>query len=92
MFNYIFNFDKVNNTKKHYNTLYFTRTCSVSNGVEFKISYTGVDVRVENGVNIPEKVLKELNKFLKYHYGYAPFDKKEIKLILKENNCFSMWF
>lgn len=65
--------------------------CNAHMGQEFEIEYIGTEVNFRSGwVGLTDKQEKKLKKYLNKQYGYGPFDKKEVKKELENNNRYEL--
>lgn len=81
MFEYVFNIETVK-WKTPY-TIIFTGNCTQCDG-KFTLEYSGADLINVSNACIPDEWLKSLKEALNNDYKYGPFDKKEIRALLKK--------
>lgn len=74
--------------KDHPYTVKFSVACPVFHNSKFELNYTGADL--ETTVSIQDCYLKKFKEEMQEHFGYGPFDKRDIKKKLEEKSHFSL--
>lgn len=66
--------------KRHPYTIIFKATCPVYRNQEFELTYTGTELNAN--ISLPN-YMDEFKNVIQEHFGYGPFDKKDIMEKLK---------